>query len=940
MPAAYNLVSPQGNTVSLPESEVAGALASGWRLETAADQAATLHRQVMEDAYGGAIGSAQAGALGLMRGATMGLSDVALGAIGDPEQLSNLREVNPGISTATEIVGAVAPAVVSGGAGAAGALARYTPTGAVTNLGAKIVTAGSSGGALTRGASLVGAGAMEGAFQNVGAYVSDVALGDKDLAADSFLAALGKGGLYGGAASGLLGATAAGITAARRMFPRQEITQAAVKEASREASRTISAARREGDELLQAARLRMAEAKAGEAEALASIRVGKAEAIADEQVITATMREEARRAKILAGSGRKTRKAIAEQAAATGPAADDVLEATGGIGPKVSTTADDLIGQLRATKVALDAGIPMPQLSQRPAIPLTDALPATKLGRDVAEAEVAQGQLDRWLEKYGGGEVAKLERKRAALDYADALFAKSGRDYSETIEDSIGGRSSGLSPRSTDRVTSYSDTPEVAAAHMAEADAAWQAERSLAERIAAGGDLPVSSSGRRVTAEEILDVSNQQLAERGRGPVDDAVAEAVRARTADLGGDVGEAVEVIGRYEEAMANLADSLGDAAPPAAAARAAAMREAQGAATRKTAEGAAMAADELAKATATISLGAAPPPAGRLGGVGGRLADIGSVVDALHMIGVPVPDPAKIPVIGPLLSVYLKARMGMAIMGRMRGGVVSTVEGKVAAKAARTREAVVSAVDKMLDVGAKASGRAAPRAGGIAAQLADKVFDDGAPGKRRSAGESDLAALYEARADELARSQQPGAIAAAVRQRLRVSDPDLLGAVVAAEERRLGYLYDKLPKPSAPQGLLSTRKWMASKLELANYAKIEAAVLSPVEVFQRAADGGIATSQEIEAVKATSPHLYQAARVRLMEQMIDGRRDLPYRRRVQLSVMFDAPLDPTMEPRYLAFAQDGYRQPPARSAPQMGSPTISGDVQLDARTSLDRP
>jgi hypothetical protein len=78
--------------------------------------------------YGQGLGSElKAGGLALARGATAGLSDYALagahelapGIFPSREDIAGYQEMNPGISTAGEIVGAVAPALATGGTSAA-----------------------------------------------------------------------------------------------------------------------------------------------------------------------------------------------------------------------------------------------------------------------------------------------------------------------------------------------------------------------------------------------------------------------------------------------------------------------------------------------------------------------------------------------------------------------------------------------------------------------------------------------------------------------------------------------------------------------------------------------------------------------------------------------------------------------------------------------------
>ena len=66
----------------------------------------------------------------------------------------------------------------------------------------------------------VAAGVVEGAGGNAGMYLSDVALGRRDLSAEGFVGAMGEGALYGGVASGALLGIEKGLVSARSLFAR------------------------------------------------------------------------------------------------------------------------------------------------------------------------------------------------------------------------------------------------------------------------------------------------------------------------------------------------------------------------------------------------------------------------------------------------------------------------------------------------------------------------------------------------------------------------------------------------------------------------------------------------------------------------------------------------------------------------------------------------
>jgi hypothetical protein len=182
-----------------------------------ADRAYSERRDEAE--YGDLGGAATAFGAGAARGLSLGMSDAALRALGvDPEELAALRRVQGGASLAGEIAGSVAPALVSGGAGAGGVAARLlgaTPAGLVTRAGGAIARLGAGGGLAARALATGAAGAVEGGAFGGGQALADAIIEDKPLTAEAFVAAVGSGALYGGVlgAGAEVAASAAGAVA-------------------------------------------------------------------------------------------------------------------------------------------------------------------------------------------------------------------------------------------------------------------------------------------------------------------------------------------------------------------------------------------------------------------------------------------------------------------------------------------------------------------------------------------------------------------------------------------------------------------------------------------------------------------------------------------------------------------------------------------------------
>ena len=165
-------------------------------------------------------------ALGLGRGVTGGLSDVALVKSGlyDKNELDKMEGYNPYLSGAGEMVGMIAPAVFSGGTSTAAQIARFTPAGLSARIGAKAggmmakkigTAAGMMGKPLEQSMlQRVGGLAMEGAVDNAlftgSQVISEEMLGRPGSFAENMASEMSTAFLLGGAIGGVLGGVGLG----------------------------------------------------------------------------------------------------------------------------------------------------------------------------------------------------------------------------------------------------------------------------------------------------------------------------------------------------------------------------------------------------------------------------------------------------------------------------------------------------------------------------------------------------------------------------------------------------------------------------------------------------------------------------------------------------------------------------------------------------------
>lgn len=197
--------SPTGAIEAIDDDKAGAAIAGGYVPITSAQAGAPVER---EDR--GVLGTINAGATSLLSGATLGLSDVALRGLlnrGQFERLAAEREANPIASGIGQVAGTILPALA-----APESILGRAPSGLLSRATAPLIERGGV-------SALVGSG-LEGAAQNAGAYLSDVALGNRDLSAEGIAGAVGGGFGFGVGGGVVAMGIEKGTMVARRMFAR------------------------------------------------------------------------------------------------------------------------------------------------------------------------------------------------------------------------------------------------------------------------------------------------------------------------------------------------------------------------------------------------------------------------------------------------------------------------------------------------------------------------------------------------------------------------------------------------------------------------------------------------------------------------------------------------------------------------------------------------
>ena len=487
-------------------------------------------------------------------------------------------------------------------------------------------------------------------------------------------------------------------------------------------------------------------------------------------------------------------------------------------------------------------------------------------------------------------------------------------------------------------------------------------------------------AGQAITeAEELENLLEGLTAPRLHGPSTPMSKGELRSPNAERWSEeLMDAAAKVTRYEKASAKLADLAGDAVHPVSAEKTKMLRAAERDSERKMYDRSARAVDDAGEpvhpkvaaaraakqkqidaqrkldelgvqhkeASREFSVAAKKVKAGEsakkaalkedaklAGGVktAGTASTWGGILEIADIPG--LPKPSDLPIVGPLLGVYLKFRTIKQAMGRAMGKVPATADARVAAIASQNRDRVARAVDRSigaLERGAKGAARVVPSAAGV---LAHRIYDDGGEDPKGK----DVQDLAAARMRELTSYvHTPGAIERDVRRELAdVSDPDLIAAVEKQRRVAMAHLLSVAPK-LPEQSLLNPIKYRPSGGQAMSFARSVAAVGDPAGVFERLAQEQAMISLEAaEALRKVYPKMFAEAGMRLMERAQEGDLKVPMRTRVQLSLLYKVPLDTALDPDNLKITQSVYDRKVQQPAPGMQGvptqPSIANPVTL---------
>jgi hypothetical protein len=279
-------------------------------------------------------------------------------------------------------------------------------------------------------------------------------------------------------------------------------------------------------------------------------------------------------------------------------------------------------------------------------------------------------------------------------------------------------------------------------------------------------------------------------------------------------------------------------------------------------------------------------------------------------------------------------IKAGLLARAVGHTLGGPGLAMMG-IATMAGRTIARVGEGAARAVEVSAKVARRPA-------VLTASKILSEVRFSDKEDTSEPNVA---KRRAKELAElAANPGQLDARLADRLaplRAHNLDLGFAVENQIKQRLAFYQQHAPKSPVSETPLVRSKWQPAPGEVHEWAIRIKSGEDPLSILDDLASGRV-HPVAVETVETLWPALYGQMQQEIAEQMVGLREDLPYSKRLQLSLLFKVPVEATADPEFVKTLQDQYaarremekEQQPSRPGGAPPAPPATKGQQLEAR------
>ena len=196
-------------------------------------------------------------------------------------------------------------------------------------------------------------------------------------------------------------------------------------------------------------------------------------------------------------------------------------------------------------------------------------------------------------------------------------------------------------------------------------------------------------------------------------------------------------------------------------------------------------------------------------------------------------------------------------------------------------------------------------------------------------------------KARVTELRQSLSGGGMESQLDQQLAeltVNNPALSFKVADQLRARLSYYLDQAPQ--GPQDSpFHTPRWQPPAEAVESWARVIMAGEQPVEAMDQMLASGRVDPVTLQTIQDLYPNLFEEYRAQFLEQFAENPKELPYEKRLFLTQLFGAEIEPTADPQFVTFLQQRYMLKQQEQQPQGGGVQVGGTPQPEQPTKGQR-
>lgn len=191
------------------------------------------------------------------------------------------------------------------------------------------------------------------------------------------------------------------------------------------------------------------------------------------------------------------------------------------------------------------------------------------------------------------------------------------------------------------------------------------------------------------------------------------------------------------------------------------------------------------------------------------------------------------------------------------------------------------------------------------------ARKAIQDTEIGAKRAAFKADDKTMYRKAEALMERLQDPKQMQLFVEKRIGLltnEAPMFATSFSMRVATAVHYLQSQMPKDREPSNILQThleKPRPPNDMEIARFARVLHAIDRPFEVLDLMHKNRL-SRDAVQAVKAVYPGIYQEMRDKILEQVAKSKKQLSYDKLIQVGIMFDTPLEPSMRPKNVSGLQ----------------------------------